>query len=800
LALVFVGVLALGAVCAVAGFFGLRAYYAPQLPSVASLHDIKLGVPLRIYTHDGKLIGEFGAERRDPLHYEQLPPRLIQAFLAAEDDRFFEHPGFDWQGLARAGWVLLTTGQKRQGGSTITMQLARNVFLSPERKFTRKFKEIFLAQKIERELSKKDILELYLNRIFLGERAYGVSAAAAAYYGKTVDKLSLGEMATLAALPKAPSRDNPLANPQRAQERRDYVLHRMRELNYIDDNACRAALAEPITAHEHPPTVALDAHYVAEMVRASLYAKYGEAAYTDGYSVTTTLDSARQKTANAALRAGIMAYEERHGFDGAEARLPERLLGSLQSDPESETIREQLEARPPAAGLEPAVVLSFASDRVRVRTGEGLVELPRAAFDWARLSDRKPLHPGDVVRIRRDGNDWRLAQLPKVQGAFVAVDPRDGALQALVGGYDFFLGEYNRVIQARRQVGSGFKPFLYTAALSRGYTPASVFLDAPVVFANTDPDDDWRPGNYGGKFNGPMRLREALAQSRNLVSIRVAQALGVGYVRDFVTRFGIPKERLPDDLTIALGSADLTPWEMARGYSVFANGGFYVEPYFIESIKDGRGQEIFHADPKLACPTCDLPPAPPAVDTAAAGTTPSAAVAIPSNTPAVDDAHRAPRVLDAELDWLITSMMHDVVTRGTAAQVHQLGREDLAGKTGTTNDFNDAWFNGFNPSLVAVTWIGYDQPRTLGKGEVGGRAAVPVWMDFMRVALKGVPQTALPRPPGLVEVPINPGNGKLLTADAPGAVIEVVQADHVPPPDDGRNPLGETQNAGTDIY
>ncbi len=796
-ALIAAAVVAAGVLCAVVGFFGVRAYYEPRLPSVESLHELKLGIPLRVYSQDGALIGEFGAERRDPLRFEQIPPRLVQAFLAAEDDRFFEHPGVDLQGLLRASLVLATTGEKRQGGSTITMQLARNVFLSPERSFTRKIKEILLALKIERELSKQQILELYLNRIFLGNRAYGVGAAAQVYFGKDVTQLSLGEMATLAGLPKAPSRDNPIADPRRAQERRDYVLRRMRELNFINADSYKLAQAEPITAHQHVASVQLEASYVAEMARAEMVAKYGEAAYSDGYSVITTIDSTRQKAANAALRGGIFAYEERHGYRGAEAKLPSELLPQLDSNPDGEAIQAQLEARPQAVSLIAGVVLQFAPDHLQVQTEAGVVDLPKSGFEWAHLSDKKPLNRGDIVRLARVDGAWRLTQLPKVEGALIALDPTDGAIQALVGGYDFFLGAYNRVTQAKRQPGSGFKPFLYSAALSKGYTPASVFLDAPVVYVSANPDDDWRPGNYEGKFNGPMRLREALAESRNLVSIRVLQAVGLDYAVDYASKFGLPRERLPKDLTLALGSGALTPWEVARGYAVFANGGFLVEPYYIQSIRGSDGKEIFHAQPKQACPVCDA--APPAADAAPTDGQPPAAAAAPPAVAPVAAADRAPRVIDADVDYLITSMMHEVVTRGTGAAVRSLGRDDLAGKTGTTNDFTDAWFNGFNPSLVAVTWIGYDQPTTLGHGEVGARAALPVWMDFMKTALKGAPQQTLPRPPDVVQVPINPSNGKLLPADAPGAILEVVQADHIPPADDGKSALGE-QPAGTDIY
>lgn len=774
-------------------FVGAKTYYEPQLPSVESLHEIKLGVPLRVFTRDGKLIGEFGAERREPLHFEQIPEPLIQAFLAAEDDRFFEHSGVDVAGLARAVVVLLTTGEKRQGGSTITMQLARNIFLSSERSFSRKFKEIFLAQKIERELGKQQILELYLNRIFLGNRAYGVQAAAHVYFGKDVAELTLGEMATIAGLPKAPSRDNPLNNPGRAQSRRDYVLRRMRDLGEIPDATFRQALAEPVTAHEHPATVDVEARYVAEMVRADLYAKYGEATYTDGYTVITTLDSARQQAATDALRAGLLAYGERHGYDGPEARLPDEAIAELRRDAAAPAIRAHLDARPPVVGLESAVVLSLSQDKLVVRTADATLELPKTAFSWAGFNNKKTLTTGDVVRVARNGNNWRLAQIPTVQGALVAVDPVDGAIQALVGGYDFFLGNFNRAIQARRQVGSGFKPFLYTAALSKGYTPASVFLDAPVVFTSVNPDDDWRPGNYEGKFKGPMRLRDALAQSRNLVSVRVAQAVGVDYARDFASQFGIEKDRIPADLTLALGSAALTPIEQARAYSVFANGGYLIDPYYVDSIRDGSGKEIFHADPKRACPQCERGSTGgdvAAAEDTAAPTEPAANPAAPRNP--------APRVLDAGLDYLITSMMHDVVTRGTAAAVGQLGRNDLAGKTGTTNDETDAWFNGFQPSLVAIAWVGYDQPKPLGRGEVGGRAALPIWMDFMKTALKNVPQYSLASPPGIIQVPINPANGKLVTPDTPGSIYEVVQSSHLPPPDDGKSDVNTTES--TDIF
>jgi penicillin-binding protein 1A len=533
------------------------------------------------------------------------------------------------------------------------------------------------------------------------------------------------------------------------------------------------------------------------MVRAEMVARYGDAAYTNGLNVTTTIDSVRQKAATAALRGGILAYDERHGYRGPEAKLPLAVAAQLDSDPDSDDVQAQLEARPQAAALIAGVVLEFAADRLRVQTLNGPVEVPHGGFDWAHLLPKKPLLRGDIVRLARVDGNWRLSQLPAVEAALVALDPTDGAVQALVGGFDFRLGEYNRVTQARRQPGSGFKPFLYTAALAKGYTPASIFLDAPVVFVNTNPDDDWRPGNYEGKFSGPMRLRDALVESRNLVSIRVLQALGLDYALDFLGRFGLTKDRLPHDLTLALGSPTLTPWEVVRGYAVFANGGFLVEPYFIQSVRTPSGAEQFRAHPKLACPACDVPVAMPvATDPAKPALAEPAMDALP---PPVAPADRAARTLAPDIDFLITSMMHDVVTRGTGAAVRSLGRDDLAGKTGTSNDFIDAWFNGFNPTLVTTVWVGHDQPASLGHGEVGARAALPIWMDFMKAALKDVPQQALPRPPGLVDVLVNPTNGKQVPAGTPGAVADIVQADHLPPADDGKSAVGEQQDS-SEIY
>ena len=727
---------------ALASFWVFISALERDLPAVASLKTLQLQVPLTVYTRDGKLIGEFGTERRALLTYAELPPPLVNAFLAAEDDDFFQHSGVDYLGLARAALKLASTGEKAQGGSTITMQLARNLFLSSEKTFTRKFREILLARKIERELSKEEILALYLNKIFLGERAYGVGAAALAYFGKPAADLSVAEMAVLAALPKAPSRDNPVANPARSLERRNYVLRRMLELKHLQPSEYETALAEPIVVRPYRATLEAEADYVAELIRTELYAQYGEDLYARGFKVTATVDSRQQAIANRALRDALHDYDERHGWRGAEA--------TVALDEAS--LRAALAARPPVMqGVIAAVVTAWKPDQLDVVTASGPVRVGKDGLKWANLSEKKPLKPGEVIRLRRQGEAWRLAQVPEVEGAFVAVNPNDGSVQALAGGYDFFLNKFNHVTQARRQAGSGFKPFLYAAGLNAGFTAASVFLDAPVVFEDSPQESGWRPENYDSEFSGPMRLREALVQSRNLVSVRLLQAVGIDAARDFAPGFGIPKDRLPRDLTMALGSAVFTPLEMARFYSTLANGGSRIEPYFIHEIRDGTGQLIFSAKPKRVC---------------------------------VDCAEAAPRGVDAGIAWQITSILQDVTRRGTAAAVAQLGRSDLAGKTGTTNDETDAWFNGYQKNLVGIAWVGFDQPQPLGRGEVGGKAALPIWMDYMKAALKNVPQEQQPRPMGLVDVRINPDNGKLAQGDG-SAITETVPQDRIPEPDDG---------------
>ncbi|HUR40330.1 MAG TPA: penicillin-binding protein 1A [Verrucomicrobiae bacterium] len=809
-------VLALAAFGAFSVFAFVRWVLIPGLPPTESIKELRLEEPLRVYTADGMLMGEFGAERRAPLDYAELPPLLVQAFLASEDDRFFEHPGVDWQGLARAAFKVLTTGEKSQGGSTITMQLARNVFLSSERTYTRKAREILLALQIERDLSKQDILELYLNKIFLGNRAYGVGAAAQVYFGKDVRDLTLAQTALLAGLPKAPSRDNPTANPERARERRDYVLRRMHELGSISELDYQAALAEPVNTQTERPLVDLDAHYVAEMVRAELFERHGEDIYGHGYTVTTTLDSRLQQAANDALRAALRDYDERHEYRRAEAQLPAEAFDEMaaQGDAPRARIDAALDARPTVVGLLPAAVVEFTmapKPRLTVLLRDHtLAEVSGEDLEWAKLK-AGTLKRGDIVRVMRRGQDWRLTQVPEAQGALVALDPRDGAIRALAGGYDFFEGKFNRVIQARRQPGSGFKPFLYSAALAYGFTPASVILDAPVVFDDPALEDTWRPENYTGKFYGPTRLREALVQSRNLVSIRLLQAIGVDYARNFTSQFGLPAERMPNDLTLALGSATYTPLEMARAYAVFANGGFRVEPYFIKEIVGPDRNVVFKAAPAVACAECPeariaeaagvpspegapVEPALPAPEPEPA--TPHAPVTLADGTPL------APRVVDPRIVYLMRDMLRDAVTTGTGAKARELGRSDIAGKTGTTNDEADAWFNGFHSRMVAISWVGFDQPRPLGRGEVGGRAALPMWMDFMAVALKSQKEDWPERPPGLVSVRINPENGNLAAAGDSAAVFELVQAEHLPQPDQSQpaSPDGSEPAPPEDLY
>ncbi len=765
-------VLALGIAGALAGSLALAfAYYylEPELPEIDNLRDVRLQVPLKVYSADGGLIAEFGEKRRIPLGHDEFPPRLVQAFLSAEDANFFSHPGVDYRGLVRAAVQLALTGEKRQGGSTITMQVARNFYLTRQKTFTRKLSEIFLALRIERELSKQEILELYLNKIYLGHRAYGVGAAAQVYYGKPVAELDLAQTAMIAGLPKAPSTLNPLANPTRAVERRNYVLERMLELGYISRDEYQAATGAPVSASRHAPPIEVEAPYVAEMVRTEMVDRFGEEAYTGGYSVYTTIAGRQQAAANLAVRDALDAYSERHGYHGPEGR-----LAPLPED--EEALDAALADRPRVGELRPAVVVAVDEQAAEIYLGDGArATLAFEQMRWAQPyidadrrgpAPKKPadvVQPGDVIRVKRRQDDeqqtWRLAQIPRAASALVALDPHDGAIRALVGGYDFFHSKFNRAVQAKRQPGSGFKAFVYSAALENGFTPASIINDAPVVFDDPSLEGDWRPENYSRKFFGPTRLREALAKSRNLVSIRLLRSMGVDAAIEHIARFGFDPAQMPRNLSLALGSGEVTPLEMARGYAVLANGGFLVEPFFLARIEQDGAGTVFEASPLRACPEC------PADAEPAEG--------------------RAPRTLDPRNRFLMYSMMQDVIRAGTATKARELGRSDLAGKTGTTNDQRDAWFNGFNEHLVAGTWIGFDDNQKLGRGEVGGRAALPAWIDFMRVALDGLPDREPVMPEGIVTVRIDPNTGQRAGAGTASAMFEVFREENAPGAESG---------------
>ena len=756
---------------------------SPRLPDVQELRNVQLQVPLSIYSRDGRLISVIGETRRFPVAIEDVPEHVKQTFIAIEDARFYEHPGVDWRGIARAVWLLATTDGRVPGGSTITQQVARQFFLSTEYSYTRKLTEIFLALKMERELSKDEILELYLNKSFFGNRAYGIVAAAEYYYGKPLDQLSLAEAATLASIPKFPSSGNPIINPERALVRRNYVLQRMREEGMISEAEEQAARAEPMNASPHEPKIEVEAPYVAEMVRAEMEQRFGAEATTSGLSVYTTLDGDDQMAAVRSLQAGLLEYDRRHGYRGPEAQL------DLPAGEPAAELRKRLRPYPTLGGLQAALVTAVQGDRAEVLTAGGTVfELDAEATRWTRKTPAQLFKRGDVVRLSLDAASGKLvlAQIPQAQAALVSLQPEDGAVRALVGGFSFGLNKFNRATQAQRLPGSSFKPFVYAAAFERGFSPASIVLDAPVVFRDRA-GNVWRPQNDAGNFAGPMRLREAMVQSRNLVSVRLLDAIGVDFASRYITQFGFSQESLPPNLSMSLGTSSLTPMSIARGYTVFVNGGYLVDPWFIEKVLDRNGQVISQHVPVRACRRCGGADAGAAGDTGtvvdgfdfgpAQGAAPEATAAPESEAPAAvaGEWTPAPRAIDERTAFLVQSVLKDVVNRGTGAAAKSIGRSDLGGKTGSTNDYRDAWFSGFGGDLVTTVWVGKDDFSSLGRGEYGGRAALPIWIGYMDAALKDVPVVEPAVPAGVLAISVDATSGRLVPDGTPGSVRDFVK-------------------------
>jgi len=765
-------------------------YLVPSLPSVDSMRNVELQVPLRVYTRSGALIAQIGEQRRIPVTYEQIPELVKHAFLAAEDERFFEHHGIDYFGVVRAVLIDVISADKTQGASTITMQAARNMFLNLDKTARRKLQETFVTYRMEHEFTKQEIFGLYLNVIFFGQRAYGVAAAAEAFFGKTLDRLDVAEAATIAGLPKAPSRYNPITDPQAATQRRAYVLRRMRELGYIDAATAEAANKEPMEARAHAPLFDVEAPYVAEMARLELRQRFGPSAESAGYKVYTTIDGRLQADANRAVRVGLIEYDRRHGWRGpaGHVELP------AHGEPDYDDLVDEYAA---IGNLSPALIISVADKTAHAYVKTlGAVEIDWDGLSWARKELRNEtlgpapkdagqiLARGDVVYVVADNKGHaQLGQIPEAQSALVALDPNDGSVVALVGGFDYFTNKYNRVTQARRLPGSGFKPFLYSAALEHGFTPASVILDAPIVLDGSGSEDTWRPENSTREFGGPTRLREALVRSRNLVSIRILKEIGISTAIDYIQRFGFDPKTMPHDLTLALGTMEATPLDVAAGYAVFANGGYRVQPYFIERIEDAAGQVVWRANPKRVCPQCEQAAAPGVPAEPGAQAVPAADATHGEPAP-LPPAEVAPRVITAQNAYVMDDMMADVIKRGTGRRALSIGRGDIAGKTGTTNEAKDTWFNGFTPNLVATVWVGFDQERPLGEAEEGARTALPIWINFMGEALKGVTEQRRAMPDGIVTLRIAPDTGTLVSAENPNGMPEIFMADHLPSAED----------------
>ena len=813
--------LAIGSVLVVSA--SIYLYLSPKLPLVDELKEIELQTPLRVYSQDLKLMAEFGEKKRNPVSFEQIPRRMVDAFLAAEDAHFFDHGGISLSGLARAALEIARTGSIRSGGSTITMQVARNFFLSRRQEFTRKFNEILLALQIEKELTKQEILSLYANKIYMGNRAYGVGAAAQVYYGKTLEELTLSETAMIAGLPKAPSKYNPIANPERAMLRRDWILGRMLALGNIDQLEYQNAIGEIDGSSYHGSISQLEAAYAAELVRQEIVEKFGLQAYTKGYSVITSIDSRMQRQAVESLQSGILTYDRRHGYRGPERSgiQPQDWLNVLAETPKY-------------ANLEPMIVsdvekdyaiLVDAADRLHTlewQDDPDGVRLYRTVDEVSEPvgSPRDLFDPGDLIRVVKDSfGRYRIAQLPRIQGAMVAMDPSDGALRAMVGGFDWRHSNFNRVTQATRQPGSNFKPFVYATALKNGFTAATIFNDAPVVFNDSKLEDTWRPENDGGKFYGPTRLREALYRSRNLVSIRLLRRLGIDRALEGLQDFGFETGEMPVDLSLALGSYALTPLQIVTGYSVFANGGYKVKPYVVDKIIDRRGNIVFDAEPDTVCIECNAKDDQKMEVSADDNMTLDneleelfdelsreelsqeerksqkiIKLALQKSRPSAKK--NATQVLDSRTSFIIDSILKDVIIRGTGLKAKKLNRIDVGGKTGTTNGPRDAWFSGYTPHLAVTAWVGFDDNSLIGRREYGGSAALPMWINFMSSVLHEKPEIERLQPNGIVRVKIDPKSGKRVGPNQDG-LYEYFKNENVPAnpeettafPDDGASPL-----------
>jgi penicillin-binding protein 1A len=859
------GLLASLALAVTASGFGAYYYLQPALPSVEEMRERRVQIPLRIYSRDGLLMGQVGEKKRTPVDYSNIPERVVRAFLAAEDDRFFSHPGFDYQGIARAGIKLVLTGSRAQGGSTITQQLAREYFLSRDRTFIRKAKELILAIQIESEFSKQEILELYLNKIFLGQRAYGVAAAAEVYFGKTLNELSVAEAATIAGLPAAPSRLNPVANPDQSQDRRGYVLRRMRELKFITAEEFDTAINTPMMSRLHGPKVQLDAPYVAELARSEMVRRFGPEAYTDGYKAITTIDSRLQRAANTALQQALLNYDRRHGYRGPVAQvIVEELVAAYRqdlldvSDDEiapsvpvvtdiSFALQDFLKDFSSYDFLRPAIVTSL---NIETNTATfyvrdiGPVDLSWEQIKWRPyvndnvignepLTVSDVLTQGDVLYLLDTPAGYRLGQLPEAQGAFVALNPYDGATVAMTGGFSYAQSSYNRATQAQRQPGSAFKPFIYSGALEHGFTAATIVNDAPIVLNSYGQEESWRPENYSKRFYGPSRLREGLVKSMNLVSIRVLREVGIRNTLNHLEPFGLPPSALPGDLSLALGTGGISPWQLAEAYAGFASGGRSVKRYYIDRVLDARDNVAASTVPITVCDTCadrwydgreqqqeTLPEFLLQVEQTAETTETTESIVdesadeesaapeellispeIPdyasvaemieqagdwhpdySETPLFwDEQNQAKRIITEQNAYIIYDMMRDVIKRGTGRRARDLNRRDIGGKTGTSNNRRDAWFSGFNRDIVGIAWVGFDDDsRSLGAGEAGGATALPMWKDFMAVALKNTPEASLQQPEGIVSVRISSTTGNLAPYGADDAMFEIFRAGHEP--------------------